>query len=71
MADAGAVLVPELNYEGQFAGLVSARTGRPVERLNRVTGTPMQVDEILSAIRELAQGVAAGMGESLTMGGAA
>jgi len=57
MADVGTVLVPELNYEGQFANLVTARTGRPVVRLNRVTGEPMQVDEILVEIRRLVQTV--------------
>jgi len=57
LADASTVLVPELNYEGQFANLVTARTGRPVLRLNRVTGEPMHVDEILAEIRGLAQAV--------------
>lgn len=58
-ADSVVVLIPELNYEGQFANLVSARTGRSVVRLNRVTGEPMQVDEILKEIRRLAPGAPA------------
>jgi len=54
MDDCGEVLVPELNYEGQFASLVTGATARPVHRLNRVTGTPMSVGEILAEIRRLA-----------------
>ncbi|MGI9462487.1 MAG: 2-oxoacid:acceptor oxidoreductase family protein, partial [Aestuariivirgaceae bacterium] len=50
----GEVLVPELNYEAQFASLVTGATGRPVHRLNRVTGTPMRVREILAEVRRLA-----------------
>ena len=49
------VLIPELNYEGQFANLVSAALGRPVNRFNRVTGMPMQVDDILEQVRTLAK----------------
>jgi 2-oxoglutarate/2-oxoacid ferredoxin oxidoreductase subunit alpha len=52
--DCDAVLVPELNYEGQFAGIVSGALGRPVTRLNRATGTPMVVAEILAEVRRLA-----------------
>lgn len=54
--DCDEVLVPELNYEGQFAGLVSGALGRPVTRLNRATGTPMVVREILEEVRRLAEG---------------
>ena len=52
--DCGAVLVPELNYEGQFANLVMSQVGRPVTRLNRVPGVPMKVNDILDEIRALA-----------------
>ncbi|MFQ5438564.1 MAG: 2-oxoacid:acceptor oxidoreductase subunit alpha [Paracoccaceae bacterium] len=54
MDDCSHVLVPELNYEGQFANLVSGATGRPVVRLNRTEGAPMKVDEILAEVRRLA-----------------
>jgi 2-oxoglutarate ferredoxin oxidoreductase subunit alpha len=54
--DCREVLVPEVNYEGQFANLVSGALGRPLTRLNRVTGTPMGVEDILSEIRRLAGG---------------
>ncbi len=52
--DCGEVLVPELNYEAQFASLIVGATGRQVHRLNRVTGSPMRVREILAEIRRLA-----------------
>ena len=54
MDDCGHTLIPELNYEGQFANLVTATLGRPVERLNRVTGHPIEVSDILDTIRQLA-----------------
>ena len=55
LADCQEVLVPELNYEGQLANLVSGQLGRPLRRLNRVTGAPMQVEEILEQVRALAK----------------
>lgn len=54
MDDCGAVLVPELNYQGQFAHLIQAETARPVHRLSRVSCNPMKVEEILAEIRLLA-----------------
>jgi 2-oxoglutarate ferredoxin oxidoreductase subunit alpha len=54
MASAKQTLIPELNYEGQFAGIVSGTLGKPVHRLNTVPGTPMRVADILSEIRRLA-----------------
>ncbi|MEZ5840121.1 MAG: 2-oxoacid:acceptor oxidoreductase subunit alpha [Hyphomicrobiales bacterium] len=52
--DCDVVLVPELNFEGQLATLVSGTIGRPVVRLARATGSPMQVAEILAEVRRLA-----------------
>lgn len=49
------VLVPELNYEGQFAALAMGQTGRKVNRLCYTTGAPMQADHILREIRALAE----------------
>jgi 2-oxoglutarate ferredoxin oxidoreductase subunit alpha len=54
MADCRQVLVPELNYQGQFASLIQAHVAKPVTRLARVTGAPMRVEEILAEIRRLA-----------------
>jgi len=52
--DCREILVPELNYEGQFAQLVSGALGRPVTRLTRATGSPLAVEEILAEVRALA-----------------
>ncbi|MCP4040948.1 MAG: 2-oxoacid:acceptor oxidoreductase subunit alpha [Gammaproteobacteria bacterium] len=52
--DCSTVLVPELNYEGQFANLVSANLGRPVHRHTRVICSPLQVEQILADVRRLA-----------------
>ncbi len=56
-ADCDVVLVPELNYEGQFARLISGTLGLPVERLSHATGSPMVVAEIVDEIRRLANPV--------------
>ncbi len=47
------VLVPELNYQGQFARLVQAETGRIVNRYDRVCGAPMAVTDILAEAQRL------------------
>jgi len=52
--DCDAVLVPELNYQGQFANLVQSQVGRIVHRYDRVTGTPLSVEDIVGEIRHLA-----------------
>jgi 2-oxoglutarate ferredoxin oxidoreductase subunit alpha len=54
-ADCTEVLVPELNYEGQFASLMTGATGCLVHRFDRVTGRPMPVDDILAEVRRLAK----------------
>ncbi|HUN90733.1 MAG TPA: 2-oxoacid:acceptor oxidoreductase subunit alpha [Burkholderiaceae bacterium] len=53
--DCAVVLVPELNYGGQFARLVQAETGRLVQRYDRVTGSPLRVEDILGQARRLVQ----------------
>jgi len=53
--DCDHILVPELNFQGQFANLVSGALGRPVVRLNRTGGAPMMVDDILAELRRLSQ----------------
>jgi 2-oxoglutarate ferredoxin oxidoreductase subunit alpha len=52
-ADCQEVLVPELNYQGQFANLVTAATARSMHRLDRVSGRPMHVEDIVAEIRRL------------------
>src|SRR5918996_1209018 len=51
--DCREILVPELNYQGQFANLVTAATARAVHRLDRVSGRPMHVEDIVMEIRRL------------------
>lgn len=47
------VLVPELNYQGQFARLVQAETARVVTRYDRVGGAPMAVEDIVAQMQRL------------------
>jgi 2-oxoglutarate ferredoxin oxidoreductase subunit alpha len=54
-ADCKEVLVPELNYQGQFAQLLTGATACRVNRLNQTSGRPMQVEDILAEIRRLAK----------------
>ncbi|MDD5298732.1 MAG: 2-oxoacid:acceptor oxidoreductase subunit alpha [Rhodocyclaceae bacterium] len=60
MEDCGQVLVPELNYQGQFAGILQSHIPRPVARLAQVPGAPMEVEDILCEIRRLAAPSGAG-----------
>jgi 2-oxoglutarate ferredoxin oxidoreductase subunit alpha len=46
------ILVPEVNYSGQFAELLKARYGRPVRKVNTYGGVPFDVSQILAAIVE-------------------
>ena len=54
MDDCGQVLVPEGNYQGQFARLIQGELARPVVSLTRPTGAPVKVQDILDEIRRLA-----------------
>ena len=47
------ILVPELNFSGQFAHFASGIIKRPVEQLNFVTGKPMAAEDILQKMREM------------------
>jgi 2-oxoglutarate ferredoxin oxidoreductase subunit alpha len=47
------VLVPELNFQGQFASLVQSQVGRLVYRYDRVTGSPLLVEDIVGEARRL------------------
>ena len=53
--DCDTVIIPELNYEGQFAALVCGALGRPAVRLTRATGSPFEVAEILDCVRRHAR----------------
>ncbi len=45
------ILVPELNYSGQFASFAASILNREVERLNFITGKPMASEDILEKMR--------------------
>ena len=47
------VLIPELNYEGQFANLIGHLHHKDVVRLNRATGSPIPPSLILKEIEAL------------------
>jgi len=49
------VLIPELNYEGQLANLISHLYHKDVVRLNQVTGNPFPPSAIVAKIQELLQ----------------
>ncbi len=46
------IIVPEVNYSGQFAELLKARYGLAVRKLNTYGGVPFTTREILGAIAE-------------------
>ncbi|MGQ9525431.1 MAG: 2-oxoacid:acceptor oxidoreductase subunit alpha [Armatimonadota bacterium] len=48
------VIVPELNYTGQFAQILQARFHVPIRQLNKVDGLPFQSREILDVVMEVA-----------------
>jgi len=47
------ILIPELNYSGQFAAFATDMIKRPVQKLNIITGRPMASEDILEKIREM------------------
>ncbi len=49
------VIVPEVNFGGQFADLLAARYKRDLVKLSRYGGIPFKVSEIVKAIEEVAQ----------------
>ena len=51
------VIVPEVNYTGQFADLLAARYGRPFVKVASYGGVPFKVAEIVKAIEEVGQHV--------------
>ncbi len=53
MARCKEVLIPELNYEGQFANLVGHLHKKDVVRLNEATGIPMSPSTIFNKIKDL------------------
>ena len=50
------VIIPEVNFRGQFADMVQASFPREVTRINVYGGRPMLVCHLVDAIRDVAQG---------------
>lgn len=55
------VIVPELNYTGQFAREIRARFGVNVISFNKLAGLPFTPDEILKKIEEVSEKVGHGV----------
>jgi len=47
------ILIPELNFTGQFANFATHILKRPVEKLNFITGRPMASEDIIEKMREM------------------
>ncbi len=50
------IVIPEVNYRGQFANLVMGKYPRHAVRVNVYGGRPMLVDKLVEAIRQVARG---------------
>ena len=50
------IVIPEVNYRGQFADLVQAKYPRPVVRVNVYGGRPMLVGGLVDVLRDVAAG---------------
>ena len=48
------ILVPELNYSGQFANYIAGDVHQKIERLNMVSALPMASEDILDKIKQMA-----------------
>ena len=52
--DCDQLLVPELNFSGQFAGWLSMHVAKPMHRLNRVNTRPLTYLDVLEEIERIA-----------------
>jgi 2-oxoglutarate/2-oxoacid ferredoxin oxidoreductase subunit alpha len=50
------IVIPEVNFRGQFANLVMGKYPRPAVRVNVYGGRPMLVSKLVEAIRRVAAG---------------
>ena len=46
------ILIPEVNYTGQFANMIASQYAREFVRINIFSGMPFRVDRLLEKIRE-------------------
>ncbi|MFH1833523.1 MAG: 2-oxoacid:acceptor oxidoreductase subunit alpha, partial [bacterium] len=54
--DCDELLIPELNFAGQFANWVSMHVARPIRRLNRVNTRPLTYLDVLEEIERIVTG---------------
>ncbi|MGE5141220.1 MAG: 2-oxoacid:acceptor oxidoreductase subunit alpha [Rudaea sp.] len=57
IADREAVIIPELNYSGQFARMLQADFGREFIRLNKYGGIPFTKRDVYNKIKEVYAGI--------------
>lgn len=50
------IIIPEVNYRGQFADVVQAKYPRPVARINVYGGRPMLVAKLVEQVKRIAAG---------------
>jgi 2-oxoglutarate ferredoxin oxidoreductase subunit alpha len=50
------IVIPEVNFRGQFANLVMGKYPRQAVRVNVYGGRPMLVDKLVEAVRQVARG---------------
>jgi 2-oxoglutarate ferredoxin oxidoreductase subunit alpha len=55
------IIVPELNYQGQFAKVIEHRYNQAVIHFNKYDGLPFTADEIYQEILRVADGLVAGV----------
>ena len=64
MAEKRIVIVPEVNYSGQFANLLLAQFPRQIHRVNVYRGQPMRVDFLVDRIKDIIAAARNGATES-------
>ena len=64
MAEKRIVIVPEVNYSGQFANFLLARFPRHIHRVNVYRGQPMRVDFLVDQIKDIIAAAHNGAAES-------
>lgn len=64
MAEKRIVIVPEVNYSGQFANLLLAQFPRQIHRVNVYRGQPMRVDFLVDQVKDIIAAARNGAAES-------
>lgn len=52
-----AIIVPELNYSGQFGRMLQAQYGRDIVHLTKFGGVPLSMAEVYDKIKEVYEGI--------------